>query len=701
MQSDLRRPLSRRIRNRLDAADPGGFAARTALRASLALAVAVLLLLAFGAPLGDPVLLAIVGGEIAMMTSSSVSDASQREQRVSLLLAVLAAAAAVGLAVVVSPVRWLAVVVLCALVFVVVLVRSIGPRGMSVGLLAFMGYFMALYVGAKPAQLPSLLAAILVGGAVAWVVHFYVVRERRDRVRQAVLRAFRARVLLLLDALARDAADGGGDARRWQRIRRGTGRVGEVALALEQAVGVAEGTPPTGPVRAWVSSLLHAEVGVDMLVYSVHALTELETSPESRQRIAHMVRLLQSWIADGDASARDEAIRIHAEGSAKHSDTERAEHPELWWRLSSAMTTLAASRPWDAFPPLEAVPSGVTVGSFRPGGGGAAGMSDRSPNLRLAVQATVAVALSVVAGRAISGERWYWAVLAAFVVFIRATTVGETFSRAWQRVLGTVLGVAVGLGVSIAVGHRPWPAGAVGLVAIFLAYYLMRISYSGMIACFTVALALLYEEMGRAPTSLMALRLLETLAGAVIGVVVSAVVLPAHSERRVRTLAAGVVRAATEALERATTQDVVAEQDAVLHEEIRDVDRALAELRNALRPFWGPNIPVEPRTVTRQGRISAALAMATRRLATVPLSDDGERGALLRSIGERMTANTRVVADALEQDRPAEFQPVDTLIARLAEIDRANGDGHANQAVALLTDVDAIVRELARGTART
>src|SRR3954468_11135107 len=74
MSSEPNRPLARRIRDRIDASDPGGFAGRTALRAALALAAAALLLLAFGASFGDPVLLAIVGGEIAMMTSSSVSD---------------------------------------------------------------------------------------------------------------------------------------------------------------------------------------------------------------------------------------------------------------------------------------------------------------------------------------------------------------------------------------------------------------------------------------------------------------------------------------------------------------------------------------------------------------------------------------------------------------------------------------------------
>jgi hypothetical protein len=691
---------SRRLHLLLAASDPGGFAARTALRAALALAAAALLLLAFGAYVGDPILLAIVGGEIAMMTSASVSDATMRGQRVTLALSVLAAAGAVSLAVLVGPFPSLAVAVLCGLVFVVVLVRRIGPRGMAVGLLAFMGYFLALYVGAKPRQLPSMLAAIAFGGAVAWVVHFYLVRERRDRVRQAVLRSFRARVLLLLDALARDAESGARSSRRWRRIRRSTGRVGEVALALEQAVGYGGDPPPPEPVRAWVSSLLHAEVAVDTLVEAVHGLARLETSPESRRRLAHMVRLLGAWIGDGDANARDEAIRIHEEGTARRSEAERAKHPELWLRLRGAMTTLGASRPWDAFPPLEGARSGVSAGTFRAGGGGAAGVSGMSPDLRLAIQATIAVALSVAAGRAISGERWYWAVLAAFVVFIRATTVGETFSRAWQRILGTLVGVAIGLGIAIAVGHRPWPAAMVGLVAIFFAYYLMRISYSGMIACFTIALALLYEEMGRAPVGLMGLRLLETLAGATIGVVVSAVVLPAHSERRVRALAAGVLRAATDALDRAITPGVRPESDARLHEEIRDVDRALAELRNALRPLWGPTVPLERNAVTRQGRSSAALAMATRRLATVPLTGAGERGVLLRGIGERLTSNFLAAADALERGRVVPLEPVDRLIARLREVDSETEDGRASPTVSLLADMDGIVRGLAEQRAR-
>ncbi len=122
------------VRARLAALDPGGFAARTALRAAVALAASAQLLLAFGRPYGDPVLLAIVGGEVAMMTSASVSDPSLGEQRLTLVLCILASAAAITLAPAVAPLPWLAIVVPCAVTFALVLARKVGPPGSARGI---------------------------------------------------------------------------------------------------------------------------------------------------------------------------------------------------------------------------------------------------------------------------------------------------------------------------------------------------------------------------------------------------------------------------------------------------------------------------------------------------------------------------------------------------------------------------------------
>ncbi|MEO6525549.1 MAG: FUSC family protein [Gemmatimonadaceae bacterium] len=678
------------MRDRIVGADPGRYALRIALRATISLGLSAVVLLALATRFGQPSSVALVGAQIAMMVSSGIMD-PHATQRWTFVFAVLAAAGAVALAALVQPIPWLSAALLCAITFSAVWARGAGPRGVAAGLLAFMGYFSALFLGAAPSQLPALLGAIAIGGVVAFVVHFALVPERATRVSESVLHAFRARVQLLLDDLAEDAESGKSSERRARDLRRSGGRVGELALALEEAVGRADDEEPPPAVREWLGALLHAQLAVDMLAESVHILSADEPHLERRNVLARLVRALQHWIDDGDAAARADALRELAAAHAAYGDARRVADAALWWRLDRAVQTLTGARPWTAFPALDPAASRVTILSFRPGGGGDAGVSGMSPDLRLAIQATVAVGLSIVAGRAISSTRWYWAVLAAFVVFIRATTLGETLSRAWQRILGTVLGVAAGWGVAMLVGRHTWEALGIGLVAVFFAYYLMRISYTGMIVFFTIALSLLYGTMGRALPGLLELRIAETLAGAVIGVAVSALVLPSHSEARVRLLAAGVVRAATGAIAHATLPGVRAWDDAPLHDEIRKVDRALAELRNALRPLWGPNVPIERSAVTGQGRVSAALAYAIRRLASTPLAGDGadaESVSIVEQIGQGLVLNCVAVADALERNDSPLLVEVGALVAQL--------DAHAasSPGAALLGDVDGILRDL-------
>ena len=55
----------------------------------------------------------------------------------------------------------------------------------------------------------------------------------------------------------------------------------------------------------------------------------------------------------------------------------------------------------------------------------------------------VYVSIALVVGRWISDTRWFWAVLAAYLVIAPATTRGEIIVRAWRRTLGTVAGVVL------------------------------------------------------------------------------------------------------------------------------------------------------------------------------------------------------------------------------------------------------------------
>lgn len=690
------RGAAARWRDRLAAEDPGGFSGRNAIRAILALVVTGWLLMALGAGATA----ALLGASMAMTAAVSVFDPDPAAQAVTMALGILAAIAATSLAALVSTSVWTSSVLLCVIVFVAGVARARGPRWFAVGMIAFMGYFFALFVVARPEQIPLLAASLAGGGVIAFVVRFAVVRDRPARVHESVLRAFRARLRLLLDDVADELESGKLRERELRVIRRQTGRLNEAALALEQAVGRTDEETPPPEARPWLRELLEAEVAADMLSEAVHRIVRHEWALERRRALAGVVRALQRWVDDGSDAARGEVLRLLAEAMAVSGDEPAREDAALlarrarvWWRVERAVTLLLAARPWTTFPEIPAGGHRVSMSSFRAGGGGTAGVTGLWPNLRVAVQATVAVALAIVVGRAISTARWYWAVLASFVVFIRATTLAETLSRAWQRFFGTVLGVTAGLAIAELLRHHKGIATVIALLAVFVSYAMLRISYSVMILFITIALALLYELLGRPVPGLMELRLAETAAGAGIGVLAAALVFPMHSMARLRRLVAEVLREAAPVITRATTPGVEPCRDDALHDLIRRVDQALAEVRNAVRPLWAPQLPREPTRLTRYGRTAAALAYATRRLLTeMPVVEAADAGALSR-VGEALAANCRAAAEALESDRPPALAPVEPLLDELMRA--ARGARPAIGSVAMLCgDLDAIVRQL-------
>lgn len=635
-------------------------------------------MLALGISLGD----ALLGASMGMTVSVSVSESGPRAHLISMLLCSAAAIAAVCIAALASQTPWLASTLLCAVVFASVVGRARGPRASAVGMLAFMGYFFALFIVARPAQIPSLAASIALGCGAAIVIHFAIVRENVVAVRESVLSAFRSRMQLLFDELVNEIEFGEASERRLQRIRRQTGKLNEIALALEEAAGRSDQAAPAQEARTWLLQLLDAEVGVDMLADSVHRITADKCTAQRRRTLVDTVRALQRWIDVGSPETRAEVERALADASP---DREAATNTS---DINRAVALLLADRPWSKFPALADNTPRLSVASFRGGGGGMAGMQGSWPNLRLAVQATVAVALAIVAGRAISDQRWYWAVLAAFVVFIRATTFAETVSRAWQRVFGTVVGVTLGTLLAALLRRHATVEIVVALLAVFVGYALLRVSYGGMMLFITIALALLYEMMGQPVQGLMELRLAETAAGAFIGVVVAGVVFPMHSSVRVRRLVADLLREVALVINDTTTAN--ARDASTLHDRIRSVDRALAEVRNAVRPLWAPHVPWESKQFARLTRTAAALAYVTRRTRTERAAAIAQDSIASEPLRIALARNCNAVADALITQQPPTLVDTAHLLAAIEDPKRDPG-----ATARFFRDIDVLVRRLA------
>src|SRR6185437_8502208 len=211
---------------------------------------------------------------------------------------------------------------------------------------------------------------------------------------------------------------------------------------------------------------------------------------------------------------------------------------------------------------------------------------------RLAVKATVAALGATLAGRVLSAEHWYWAVIAAFIVFSRSETSGQVLARAWQRVLGTMSGVAAGLIVAeAAYGHRE-----VELVLLFafvaLGFYLYKSAYAAYAFLLTLMLAMLYGLIGNDSGRLLVVRLEETLVGGVIAAVTAATVMPWPTETDAAKKSATVLRKGARLL-------AALGEGTAAREALREVDRAMRALRQALEPVTDAIFPA-PKDARRQ-----------------------------------------------------------------------------------------------------
>src|SRR6185437_12847846 len=250
-------------------------------------------------------------------------------------------------------------------------------------------------------------------------------------------------------------------------------------------------------------------------------------------------------------------------------------------------------------------PQVTTFGGWLPGSAFIAGAASQerggnglierirlAPYARIAIQMGIAVGGAIIAGDALSGRRFYWAVIAAFITFMGANTAGEQLRKSVFRVAGTVIGVIAGAVLAHLVGDVVWLQIVVVMVSLFLGLYLFRINYTLMTIGITVMVSQLYVELDEFSNSLLALRLAETAVGAGVAIVTVLLVLPLHVGRVARVAARQQIEALTDladrCLDRLADPASAAGSDLELRAAARRVDVAYQALVATVWPMRTP-----------------------------------------------------------------------------------------------------------------
>ncbi len=521
--------------------DPGLLRLRLATRTTIALACSLLVMYALTSAAHQPLTVALLGAVITMIAARSVNEPDPRQQRITMALLPVPAALSITAAALLSPYQLVSDVVFVIVVFVAVYIRRFGARGRALGMVAFMAYFFNLFLRAGVHELPWMILAVLVGTLCTFVMTVYLMPDRPERVLQATIRSLRARMAIVVDTTADVLRMGRLDERRRRRLRVRIARLNETALMAQDQIEdkanpaalwlghggdhlapVAVSTPnsPSNGLRSPLNRAASeaSEIPAGTRAELVAALNELAWAigvpdPAALRRAANRAQdvLDRQPAPPGEphqAAVRRLALAIIAATTATSEVREQIEH--------AVADGATAREPDDAGPGNE-----IDADGAEPPQG-------LLPTTRQAIQASVAASLAIVTGDLVSPARWYWAVIAAFVVFAGTNTWGDTLTKGWQRLWGTVLGVPCGILVATLVSGDRTASLVMIFACLFCAFYFMQVTQSLMAFWITTMLALLYGLLGQFSFGVLLVRIEETAIGAVIGVAVAILVLPTN-----------------------------------------------------------------------------------------------------------------------------------------------------------------------------
>lgn len=617
-------------RDRTVLIDPGFTRLLSALRALFAAGFAgVTLLLVLRSFDTDLSRVTIFGAMVAIFSSAVSSRGVGTGRRVTALLAILPVTVAVLLT---GALGTSALVVTASMVVVALAgtwMARFGPRWAAMGQLLFITFYFALLMDLRSGELLPHVIAGAVGVAWAFLFAFVLLPDRPGRVARDGVAAFEERLVITVDPLVDAVSWARWDPDLATRVQRDMLQLHRSAAFLNgqlTATNTTLGLTPsqTSALRLRVFDL---ELAAVMLVDAARDATGEGIPVTLRARLAGELELLQEHLRTYSKSPRWVRSAPPLEPTtipAPQSPTERLlaypappEWPERARRLhrtvrellraADALNTVHAfdlSGPDDdgdgesATPQdqqttqsSESVQSGPAqadqAAQTAPVAAAPAHDQGIEPTTRRAIQAAASTGLALTIGSLVSSTHQYWAAMPAYQVL--GGTDGETFVKATRRIIGTIAGATVGFAIAIEWGSNEAVTVPLLALCVFAGAYFRAVSSPLTTFWQTMLFAQLYEFLGKLTTQAVAVRILETVIGALVALLVARLILPIHTRDKltddVVSLVGALSRSTADSLRRISGADVpvqtLRKRGLAVNQELKKVTGTAAPLRRA------------------------------------------------------------------------------------------------------------------------
>jgi uncharacterized membrane protein YgaE (UPF0421/DUF939 family) len=501
----------------------------------------------------------MLGGIIGMVGNFAMSDVTRRQQAITLTGMPVVFLSTLSISLELAPHRAVGFVGLTLAIGFGTYIRKftpqLGPRVVMYGLLLFVGYFFGFIAGKLipigqiywPAAI--LWLAVLVNLGLRLVVFDRVAPGTLSRSRRAF--AARARGVIAAAAATLESPEDGAPAEpvNTRRLARRLVRLNEAAIIIDAQLGDPRYGLRPSEGRALHDDLFELELSLDNLGRAITALAETgaQLDPRSRAQV-------QGWLeglAHGDTSDAagygQATVSEAAVLTILATDNIVFATAALVVAVGESLGRWQRSEPQpapvkdqlDIMPPYKSPV--MLIGDALAGSipaGNAAFVADtsagRASRLHLdapavaAIRIMIAVGAACAIGNAVNERRFYWAVIAVFMIYFGTNTAGEQITKSVERVLGTCIGIVLGSLLAHAIGPSTWSI-AVILPALALGVYFMSVSYVLLMIGFTVMVSMLYVDLGEFSNGLLLDRLELTAIGAVIAALAGLLIFPVRT----------------------------------------------------------------------------------------------------------------------------------------------------------------------------
>lgn len=600
------------VRDRFLLFDPAYLNMRNAIRGTLAVVASYFVFASLARSFHAAPTLPFLAVLMALLSAIVVSDNTLKDQKISTALLIIPAFAAASLSVLLHDYPFARLAVFLIVTFIAVSIRRFGVRYVGLGTMAFMSYFATLFFPFGKTEIPFMIAAILGSIAFAYIARFYLLPDKAHVLLTLYTKAFDLQTLVILEKLAkalRSSAkdkplDRGDDpSSSWKDIRKAFIQINELSLNIEQFFDANENSSIRSKSDSFRLKTFEQEVALRRIWDYAFEFLHSDTMREEKMMTASDLLLalkakqnnsdiekLTSKLALIDeecrsfATAVKDAQKIFQQQEFNAADIVTAVE-EIETKTKTQFSELSPKRKR----------KGMILSRI----------DSLHANTRQAVQATLATALASMLGTTISPERWYWASIAAFSVFIGATR-GETMMRAVLRILGTVLGLILGFALAFATSGYPGLEWTLIVFCVFFGIFAARLTFGFWTASlFSSMFALFYDILGLLNRNILILRIEETLIGAVIGVIVAAIVLPTSTHTVIRQTMADYLRTLAQLLSTLPTQDPNVFSRRSLIRNLRAMDKDLLAYRIATLPILSRG------SLMKEGELRSAVHDAT------------------------------------------------------------------------------------------